>query len=257
MAGRSHDAALQSSMAETVKTIWDLWTLVQQCEFNVCRSRLHSCVFRSPPSSLRKAKLWAGHQVALARQHPTHTYLSRGWESPGPGAPVGPGAPAGPGHRREPRLSAHWPGRARGPRPGPRCRSGGSHSPLLPPGPPQPRNTQQGGVSIGGGWNNLAPNLLHSKRFKSECTAARRAEGGRLCSHPARRATSQSATDTWSNMDEALLVIRETNNRRLEHVFNGVGGETVYTNWSLGQIGMTEGLGARSWWRWNLQHKRN
>lgn len=38
------------------------------------------------------------------------------------------------------------------------------------------------------------------------------------------------ASDARSNMDEPLSVIRETDNRHLKHVTNGVGGETVYAN---------------------------
>lgn len=80
----------------------------------------------------------------------TQTYLSLGYLSPEPGAP------AGPHYHREPPLSARWPGQrgtlpalAQGLRPGPRGRSGESHCPLLSPGPPHPKNTQQG-LSIGG-----------------------------------------------------------------------------------------------------------
>lgn len=73
---------------------------------------------------------------------PTHTYLSLGCVSPEPGAP------GGPHYDREPRPSAHSSGQ-RGPQPalarslgpGQGCHSGGPHSPLLPPVPPQPRNT--------------------------------------------------------------------------------------------------------------------
>lgn len=91
------------------------------------------------------------------RMRPAHTqtYLSLGYVSPEPGAP------GGPHYHREPPLSAHSPGQrgslpalARSLRLGPWCRSGESHSPLLSPGPPQPRNTQQG-VSIGGDGDGI------------------------------------------------------------------------------------------------------
>lgn len=72
------------------------------------------------------------------------TYLSPGCLT------LDPGAPQGQHYQKEPLPSAHSLAQ-RGPQSdmarslmlGPRFHSGGSRSPLLPPGPPQPKNTQQ------------------------------------------------------------------------------------------------------------------
>lgn len=95
---------LDGSLRWTIKTIWDLWELVQQCEFNVFRvTSPHWSVFPSPPSPPSPPPPWTqgktpGQTAGGAGAAAPNTHLlvsgireSRAWgslrPSPSQGAP--------------------------------------------------------------------------------------------------------------------------------------------------------------------------